>query len=106
MEMAEIHQKDEVTMLSYAEYENAVLLAISEAETSRKTTTRAGQVEIFEAVKQAGLEPNEQWTKDAVRTFERKGWVTNVSRPLGQPVRTILMLTGEGRKEAERLAGR
>jgi hypothetical protein len=93
-------------MPSYSEYETAVLLAISEAESRGGTTTRAGQVEVFEAVEQAGLEPNEQWTSDAVRTFERNGWVMNVSRPLGRPVRTILMLTGEGRKEAEKLGRR
>lgn len=90
-------------MPSYGEYEKAVLLAISEAESRGGTTTRAGQVEVFEAVTRAGLDDNEQWISDAVRSFEHKGWVRNVVRPLGQPARIILMMTGEGRNEAERL---
>jgi hypothetical protein len=88
----------------YGQYENRVLLAISEAERRGGTTTRGGQVEVFEAVALAGLHVNEQWIDDAVQNFDRKGWVTNVSSPIGRPARTILMMTGEGRKEAERLA--
>jgi hypothetical protein len=70
-------------MPSYGEYEKAVLLAIIEAESRGGTTTRAGQVEVFEAVTQAGLDDNEQWISDAVRSFEHKGWVNpEVIRPI------------------------
>jgi len=84
-------------MLTYDEYKNAVLLAIIEAETyGRPALNLAGQVDVSEAVRQAGLEVKENWIRDAVRSFEALGFVSNVLRQI-QPPRIFLKLTREGR---------
>jgi hypothetical protein len=84
-------------MLTYDEYKNAVLLAIIEAETyGRPALNLAGRVDVSEAVRQAGLEVKENWIRDAVRSFEALGFVSNVLRPI-QPPRIFLKLTREGR---------
>jgi hypothetical protein len=84
-------------MLTYDEYKNAVLLAIIEAETyGRPALDLAGQVDVSEAVRQAGLEVKENWIRDAVRSFEALGFVSNVLRQI-QPPRIFLKLTREGR---------
>jgi hypothetical protein len=55
-----------------------------------------GQVEVFEAAEQAGLERKENWISDAVTRFENQGFVFNVVRPLGHPLQTLLMVPPKG----------
>jgi hypothetical protein len=45
----------------------------------------AGQVDVFEAAQQAGLERKENWVRDAVQAFESRGFVYNVLRPIQPP---------------------
>jgi hypothetical protein len=89
-------------MQTYSEYENALFLAIIEAEAYGAAGANSkGQVDVFEAAREAGLDLKENWARDAVRSFEDCGWVWNVVRPIG-PSTIFLMVTSEGRKEAER----
>ena len=84
-------------MLNYDEYKTAVLRAIIEAETDRRPSLNlAGQIDVWEAVREAGVEVNEKWIRDAVKSFEVSGMVSNVLRPI-QPPRVFLKLTSEGR---------
>ncbi len=89
-------------MLTYREFEDAVLFAIVEAEVyGAPAANSAGQIDVFEAVEQVGLERKESWIRDAVRNFENHGLVRNVVRSIRPPTIT-LMMTGEGHQEAER----
>jgi hypothetical protein len=68
--------------------------------------TGRDKLKSFEAVEHAGLERKEIWINDAVTNFENRRCVSNVSRPLGHPLRTIVTVTAEGRKEAEFIRSR
>ena len=95
------------TALTYSLFEDALLLAIVEAsDYGAAGGNRKGQVEVFEAAEHAGLERKENWISDAVTSFENQGFLFNVVRPLGHPLRTIVMVTAEGRKHAEFLHSR
>jgi hypothetical protein len=61
---------------------------------------------VFEAAEHAGLERKENWINDAVTNFENQGFIFNVSRPLGRPLKTIVMVTAEGRQHAEFIRSR
>jgi hypothetical protein len=93
--------------MTYSEFENALFLAIVEAsDYGAAGGNSKGQVEVFEAAEHAGLERKENWISGAVTDFESQGFVFNVVRPLGHPLRTLLMVTAEGRKHAEFIRSR
>lgn len=95
------------TGMTYSQFEDALLLAIVEAsEYGAAGGNSRGQVEVFEAAEHAGLERKENWINDAVTSFENQGLVFNVVRPLGLPLRTLLMITAEGRKHADSIRSR
>ncbi len=95
------------TALMYSQFEDKLFSAIVEAsEYGAAGGNPKGQVEVFEAAEHAGLERKENWISDAVTNFENQGFVFNVVRPLGYPLRTIVMVTAEGRKHAEFLHSR
>jgi hypothetical protein len=95
------------TALTYSLFEDALLLAIVEAsDYGAAGGNRKGQVEFFEAAEHAGLERKEIWINDAVTNFENRRCVSIVSRPLDHPLRTIVTVTAEGRKEAEFIRSR
>ncbi|MGO9135554.1 MAG: hypothetical protein ACLP8A_16105 [Methylovirgula sp.] len=93
--------------MTYLKFEDALILAIVEAsEYGAAGGNSKGQVEVFEAAEHAGLERKEIWISDAVTSFENQGFVSNVVRPLGSPLRTLLMITAEGRKHADFIRSR
>lgn len=95
------------TGMIYPQFEDALLLAIVEAsEYGAAGGNSRGQVEVFEAAEHAGLERKENWINDAVTSFENQGLVFNVVRPLGHPLRTLLMITAEGRNHADFIRSR
>ena len=95
------------TALTYSQFEDKLFSAIVEAaEYGAAGGNTKGQVEVFEAAEHAGLERKENWISDAVTSFENQGFVFNVVRPLSHPLRTIVMVTAQGRKQAEFLHSR
>ena len=91
--------------VTYEEYRNAVLIAVVEAETYRRPALNlAGQIDVWQALRQAGLEVKENWIRDAVQNYEALGFFSRVLRPI-RPPRIFLRVTEEGRRAAERLAG-
>jgi hypothetical protein len=107
IEAREAASRAGATALKYSQFEDKLLSAIVEAsEYVAAGGNPKGQVEVFEAAEHAGLERKENWISDAVTNFENQGFVFNVARPLGHPLRTIVMVTAEGRKHAEFLHSR
>lgn len=94
-------------MMSYSEFCDRLLVAIMlQADATLKADPNSlGIVDPFRVADTSGLRvqkhQQKQWISDAVETFETRGWVCNVVRPLsGDEI--LLMITGEGRKQAER----
>jgi hypothetical protein len=92
----------ELHMMSYSEFQDRLLVALMRAANakSKADPNSLGIVDAFEVATDAGLPEQEQWSSDAVQTFETKGWVGAV-RDLSGGIR--LMITGEGREQAERM---
>jgi len=90
----------DVPIMTYEEYRNAVLIAVVEAETYRRPALNlAGQIDVWQAVRQAGLEVKENWIRDAVQNYEALGFFCRVLRPISPP-RIFLSVTEEGRSAA------
>lgn len=90
-------------MMSQSEFNDrllVVLMRVADAR-SKADPNSLGIVDAFEVVTNAGLLKQKQLASDAVQTYESKGWVCNVVRPLTGEI--LLRITGEGREQAERI---
>ena len=89
--------------LKYCEFANELLCAIVEAsDYGAAGGNPRGQVDVFEAADHAGLGRNENWTDTAVRDFEDKGYISNVSRPISRPAQLfVLRVEAAGRERVE-----
>jgi hypothetical protein len=93
-------------MLTYVEAEKLFLRTIYEycamKESDATSIDPVVQVEAFGLKHEAGLSFPDAWVRDIVQALERSGHVRAVW-PL-DPATIWLTLTGEGRKEAERMS--
>ena len=80
--------------MRYAEFEDALLVAIVAAADNNQR----GQADVTAAAEGVLPGVSEQWISSAVKSYERAGWVYNVSRPLQGGI--TLMVTGAGRRHA------
>jgi hypothetical protein len=84
-------------MMTYSDFEIRLLMAlVDSADASER-----GQCEAFDVAETVLPQANDQWVSDAVRSYEQRGYIGPISRPLER--RIVLMISGEGRKAAENL---
>jgi hypothetical protein len=85
--------------MTYSEFEIRLLLALVDAADA----TERGQCEAFQVAQTVLPQVKEQWVRDAVRSYEQKGYLgPTMSRQLGGG-KIILTISGEARKITENL---
>ena len=84
-------------MMTYRDFEIRLLMAlVDSADASER-----GQCEAFDVAETVLPRVKDQWVSDAVRSYEQRGYIGLISRPLEG--RIVLTISGEGRKAAESL---
>jgi hypothetical protein len=70
-------------------------------EGSAADASERGQCEASGVAKTVLPQVKDQWVTDAVQSYEQRGYIGMISRPLDG--RIVLTISGEGRKSAESL---
>jgi hypothetical protein len=83
--------------MTYSEFEKGLLIALADAANA----TARGQVGAHPVAETVFPGVQDQWVKDAVRAYEEDGYLGPISRRLDGSIH--LMLSGDGRREADRL---
>jgi hypothetical protein len=84
-------------MMTYSDFEIRLLMAlVDSADASER-----GQCEAFDVAETVLPQVKDQWVSGAVRSYEQRGYIGLISRPLER--RIVLTISGEGRKAAESL---
>jgi hypothetical protein len=84
--------------MTYSEFENRLLIGLVDATGA----TQRGQCEARQVAETVLPGAREQWVGDAVQVYDQQGYLgPAISRGLDGTIR--LMISGEGRKAAERL---
>jgi hypothetical protein len=84
-------------MMTYSDFEIRLLMAIVDSADA----SERGQCEAFDVAETVLPQVKDQWVSDAVRSYEQRGYIGLISRPLER--RIVLTISGEGRKAAESL---
>ena len=84
-------------MMTYSDFERRLLMALVDAADA----SERGQCEALDVAETVLPQVKDQWVSDAVRSYEQRGYIGPISRPLDG--RIFLMISGEGRKAAESL---
>jgi hypothetical protein len=85
--------------MTYSEFEERLLVALVDAADA----TERGQVGAHGVAETVLPGAREQWVQDAVRAYEVHGYLGPVSRGLDGSIN--LMISGDGRRAADRLRG-
>jgi hypothetical protein len=86
-------------MMTYHEFETRFLPVLVDAADS----TERGRCEAFSLARTFWPQVKEQWVRDAVRSYEQRGYLgPHITRSIS-PVELIVTISGEGRKAAESL---
>jgi hypothetical protein len=84
--------------MTYGEFENRLFVALVDATDAKQR----GQCEALQVAETVLPGASEQWVRDAVQVYDQRGYLgPAISRGLDGTIR--LMISGEGRKAAERL---
>jgi DNA-binding MarR family transcriptional regulator len=84
--------------MSYSDFEIRLLIAlVDSADASER-----GQCEAFDVAETVLPQVNDQWVSDAVRSYEQRGYIGLISRPLERRL-VFLTISSESRKAAESL---
>jgi hypothetical protein len=86
-------------MMTYTEFEMQFLVALVDAADS----TERGQCEAFSVAETVLPGVDERWVRDAVNRFDQEKYFDPVIKELGPEGKILMMISGEGRKAADRV---